>query len=285
MIVTSNALSTGTPITQISFVTQLRGGVISMIKKIYKTTGGAWYDPNPSTTYATYGGVGRSVDAQNYVANMTDLSGNIDTALQSNHTYAPLLQGNAIAYDGSSQYLYSQSGAGASYGFFLCLSFTMTSGNNTNRTLWSDSSASGGFNLRINTSNNAEFSMKTNTGTIYAASSDILTIGTTYVVNAWYDGVNEFVQINNNGTASAGVSGFIPSGGTQFTMARDNNTNNNYFAGNIGEVIYTKNNALTATQRLQIKNFVASKAGGVLTPAASTGALGSTFKLGTSALA
>lgn len=261
-----------------------------MIRGIYASPNvyGAWYDPMPSTTYQDNGASTPSYNGGGSVAYLKDTSGFNDNAKQINHANAPTLGQNSLLLNGSNQFMSSPSGGGSavgngSGGFFFCQAFNMTTGNNTNRTLFSDKSTNGGYQVRINSSNQAEITYGTPSGFGAFAASEIISLNITYVVMVWGDGKTINIQVNNDGVATSTATTIYP-GTTQFTIGADNNSASGYFGGTLWSSVYMANTGLVNNQRQRIKNYCMSKAGVITKPAGIPGKIGSTFVIGQSAL-
>lgn len=162
-------------------------------------------------------------------------------------------------FDGTDDSRTSATGGGSTTGFFWCGVVTV-GGAGTTRIMYSDLSGNSGFEFRIVTSDILRLYVGNGAAFLAADSAASLTVGTTYVLTAWYDGVNGYVQINN-GTPAASASVTAAAGTAGFTEGKSNAAASGYLNGRMYGRVYTKNFCPSASQREQVKRELARQAG------------------------
>lgn len=96
------------------------------------------------------------------------------------------------------------------------------------------------------------------------ATAETASIGTTYLVSAWDDGVNLNAQLDSGVVATVPRSAMI-AGTAEFRIGSATGTSGStafqYYTGNIYAMIYVKDSALTASQRAGQQSYVRVQAG------------------------
>jgi hypothetical protein len=163
--------------------------------------------------------------------------------------------------DGTQMFMTSASGGGGTTGFFYCGAVYVGGGSGLARTLWSDTSGANGLRVRIAATD--KLSLQVGDGASFTlcetANGSVLT-GSSYLVTAWDDETNINVQLGSAAVVSvprpartAGTAGF--------TEGKDNVAAASYFTGRIYNTVYFKDYCPNATERAQIKDYVARAAG------------------------
>lgn len=182
-------------------------------------------------------------------------------ATQSTSTARPILGTDLVDYDGVDDATLMAAGGGGTTGFFLCAAVRPDGGAGAVRTIWSDAGTNTGYIVRLNASNQLEIAAGNGTAYTLAATTDTLTVGTTYVVTAWDDGTNLNVQVNS-GTAGTAARPVVSAGTATATIGKDNGAATGMFNGGIYSLIYVKNGEnVDANDRTAVKTYVAGKAG------------------------
>jgi hypothetical protein len=162
--------------------------------------------------------------------------------------------------DGSDDHMTGATGGGGTAGFFFCRAVTPTGGNATIRTLWSDAGTNTGYRLRLNASNQVEFSAGNGTAFTTVTTAATLALNTTGLITAWDDGVNLNVQLND-GTVASVARPAVAAGTAGFTLGKANGASSNHFAGHCYPGVYLRDTGLTDAQRNQVKLYCKNKAG------------------------
>ncbi len=159
-------------------------------------------------------------------------------------------------FDGIDDFQITSSGGGGSSAFFFCAAIRAGKVGAT-QTLFSDTGTNTGYRIRINASNQLEFSAGNGSSYTTVVTTATLAIGQRAVVTCWHDGVNLNAQINN-GTVAQAAFATASAGTAQTTIGADNNAASSFFTGSVYESIYVKNDVLTAAQILSSQQYCAT---------------------------
>ena len=165
-----------------------------------------------------------------------------------------------LSFLGTDDCFTSATGGGGSAGFFWCGAVTPTGGAGTNTVLFDDSGTNTGYITQIVSDN--KFYLSGGNGTAYtsAVTGSTLSVGTTYLLTAWDDGVNLNVQINAGAVVSI-ARPVIVAGTVGYKRGKRNGAASSYFIGNEYASVYWKNTAGTAAERAIAQAFIRSQAG------------------------
>lgn len=187
-------------------------------------------------------------------------------SLAGNHAYQltsaarPIIRAeDFIDFDGSNDLASVFASGGSTTAFFLCTCIYLDSASLT-QTIWSDAGSNTGFRVRINSSNQLEFSAGNGSSYTTATTTETVSAAGKYLITVWHDGSNLNAQLGN-ATAATTAFATATAGTSGFTLGRDNGAASNYLNGRISATIYVKNSALTEAQRISVQNFVRNKAG------------------------
>lgn len=178
-------------------------------------------------------------------------------------TYNESLSKKYVDFDGVNDSLASVIGGGGTIGFLLCMAVRPTGGAGTNRTIWADTGTNTGYRVRINSSNQLELAAGNGTSYTTIATTETLSVDTTYVVTAWHDAENLYAQLNSAAAASIAFA-TTTAGTAACTIGKDNGAASSYFDGNIYQMVYLKNSATSESQRNQLIQYTAKIAGVIL---------------------
>ena len=132
------------------------------------------------------------------------------------------------------------------------------------QTLFSDAGTNTGYRVRINASNQLEFSAGNGSAYTSVATTRALKIGERAVCTAWHDGVNLYVQLDDGDIASAAFA-TATAGTAGYTIGKDNGAATSYFSGKLFCYLYLRDRLLTADERAQVRAYCAGKAKSVAT--------------------
>lgn len=159
-------------------------------------------------------------------------------------------------FDGIDDFQITTSGGGGTSAFFFCAAIRAGKVGAT-QTLFSDTGTNTGYRVRINASNQLEFSAGNGSAYTTIATTATLAVGQRAVVTCWHDGVNLNAQINS-GTVAQAAFATASAGTAQTTLGADNNAASSFFMGSIYESIYVKNDVLTAAQISSSQQYCAT---------------------------
>lgn len=181
-------------------------------------------------------------------------------AYQSTSGSRPLLRSsNFIDFDGSDDRLSVGIGGGSTTGFFFCSGIYVDSAALTH-TIFSDTGTNTGYRIRINSSNQIEFSAGNGSSYITATTTETVSAAGKYVVTAWHDGSSLKVQLDDGAIASASIA-TASAGSAGLTLGRDNAAASNFLNGRICHPIYVKNASVSSAQINGTKALIRAKAG------------------------
>lgn len=162
-------------------------------------------------------------------------------------------------FDGTDDSQTCATGGGGTSGFYYAEAFRVQGGAGADRTLFSDAGTNTGFRVRVNSSNKLELAGGNNTTFVTAESAATLSVGSTYILEAWHDGANLNVQINGGAIASSAFA--VATAGTAgFTVGKDNGAASSYANGRSYGRVYIKGGKPTDTERLKVRKYLAAKA-------------------------
>jgi hypothetical protein len=166
-------------------------------------------------------------------------------------------------FDGFDDSMSIAAGGGSTTGFFYCGAVNVAGGAGTARTIISDAGANTGYRLRINAANVLELAAGNGVSFTTAVTAGTLTVGNTYVVTAWHDGVNLNVQIGQ-GTVGQTAFGAVTAGTAGMTESKDNGVATSF--GNVGlyNRMYRAGPVPSAAQRAAVQSFMSAKSGAAL---------------------
>lgn len=223
---------------------------------------GSWLsaaDPNTlygvdQTTLVSSTGVG--------LGKWADKSGRANHAIESDAFNAPIYDGDSVTgkpFVNIYHPMTISGGGGGTTGFHLVMGMRQTSSFYTTRTLFSDvpaGNANAGYRVRLNSSNQLEFSAGTGSARVTLTHPLELSDSTDWVLLAWHDGASLNVQLNA-GTIYSVACGTVAAGTTGCTLAGDNGVaNTNVFAGRIYGMVYRTNSGMNTTDRATIRSYV-----------------------------
>lgn len=162
-------------------------------------------------------------------------------------------------YDGVDDHDIATTGGGGSAGFFYCTALKLGA-LGVAQILWSDSGTNTGYRVRINTSNQLE--LAAGNGVAFTASTTVAAVsfGIPALLTAWDDGATLNVQINQ-GAVSSVARPAVVAGTAGFTEGRDNGAATSHLNGSLFDRVYAKDGGITATERANVQNILATKAG------------------------
>jgi len=162
-------------------------------------------------------------------------------------------------FDGIDDFLPSlQDGGGTvAFCFMACKKITQVG---VRQTLFSDAGTNAGYKVELNTSNQLVISAGDGTSYTTATTANAFTLGQTVSIEAYDDGVNIGVRLNN-GTLVTAARPNVSAGTAGFTIGKDNGAASGYFKGNMYGAIYNKNKANTLTERANAITWLRTKGG------------------------
>lgn len=165
-----------------------------------------------------------------------------------------------LQYDGIDDFHFSATGGGAAAEFFFCAAIQVGRVGSI-QTLYSNASSNSGYRVRVNASNQLEFSAGNGSGFTTVA-TDAMVIDQRAVLTAWSDGARLYAQINN-GPVSQQVLGSVATGTASATIGRDNGSATSHFMGRIYGLV-TCHSQVDATHRSSVQQYLNFKMGGLL---------------------
>jgi hypothetical protein len=166
----------------------------------------------------------------------------------------------AARADGFDDSLSCATGGGGNAGFFLCAAVTVNGGAGTDRAIFSDSSGTTGYHIRIDAGNTLRITAGNGAATTGVSTASLLPVGETHVVTIWDDGTNLNAQVDNAATANI-ARPVVVAGTAGFTMLRHNGSASEFFNGDLHSLVYRKDSGLTAAERALVKTWVGKKVG------------------------
>jgi hypothetical protein len=160
------------------------------------------------------------------------------------------------SFDGTDDYHIAAVSGGATTAFFFCASIRLGRVGSV-QTIFSDAGTNTGYRVRINASNQLEFSAGNGSAYTTATTTAALGLAERAVITCWHDGTNLNAQINN-GTVAQAAFATATAGTAQITMGRDNNLTTSPFRGYVYETVYVKNDVQTAGQIASAKTYCAT---------------------------
>lgn len=160
-------------------------------------------------------------------------------------------------------------GGGSTTAFYICcaLKLTFPFGTPSNaRYVFSDHDTlnpNNGYDLYYDVSlDRMVFSQGTGAGRVFATDTTVLNggAGVEFFVNAWDDGVNLNIQVNNGLIITQG-RGTTAAGNAQPTIWEEDTSQSAFNLGNLYGMMWAKNSSLTAPNRAGIKTWLGAKAG------------------------
>lgn len=164
------------------------------------------------------------------------------------------------AFLGTDDNMTSATGGGGTTGFYLCAAILPAGGAGTAREIYSDSGTNTGIHVELDASNKLSMSAGNGTAFTTLASTATVDVSTPYVLEAYIDSGVMYVKING-ATAESVAAPTITAGTAGFTIGKDNLLASDFMIGNFYHLLYVKNSALTAAQRLIERKYAASKIG------------------------
>ena len=162
-------------------------------------------------------------------------------------------------FDGVDDFVSTAGGGGGASGFMLALSAGLDK-TGVVQTLWSDGTANSGYIVRVNASNNVEFSAGNGTDyTTIIFVGKVLEVGSVFTVLCWHDGNNMFIQVDDSAAISTAAP-TVAAGTSSFTIGKDNGAASGYFSGAIYTLVYLKNNSTDANTRDVLRLYCKGKA-------------------------
>jgi hypothetical protein len=159
-------------------------------------------------------------------------------------------------FDGIDDSQITSTGGGGTTSFFFCAAVRVGKVGAV-QTIFSDTGTNTGYRVRINASNQLEFSAGNGTAYTTATTTETLSLAQRAVITCWHDGVNLNAQINNGTTAQSAFA-TATAGTAQITLGKDNNAASSFFAGSIYESVYVKDDVQTAAQISSTKQYCAT---------------------------
>lgn len=194
------------------------------------------------------------------VGNINDRSGNANHATQATSAARPTLQSDSgyigLGFLGTDDSLAAAAGGGTTGGTWVFGLRLVTGGSA--QTVWSDAGTNTGYRIRINSSNQIEFSAGNGSAYTTATVATALTVGDRCVVTCWHDGATLSAQVNN-GTIATAVMGTVTAGTAAFTLGKTNGAASEFFIGRVYEAIYVRNEAKTDLTAAKI--YAANRSG------------------------
>jgi hypothetical protein len=166
-------------------------------------------------------------------------------------------------FDGFDDSLTIAAGGGSVTGFFYCGAIHVAGGAGTARTIVSDAGANTGYRLRINAANVLELAAGNGVSFTTAVTAGTLTVGNTYVITAWHDGVNLNVQIGQ-GTVGQTAFGAVTAGTAGITEGKDNGAASSFANVGLYNRVYRVGTVPSAAQRGSVQTFMSAKSGATL---------------------
>jgi hypothetical protein len=165
----------------------------------------------------------------------------------------------SMLLDGIDDNMVAQSGGGATtqFGFMACVKITQVG---VRQTLFSDAGTNTGYKVELNTSNQLVLSAGNGASYTTATSGNTFAINDTVSIEAYDDGTNLGVVLNN-GTPVTTARPTVSAGTSTFTIGKDNGAASGYFKGDMYGEIYTKNVVVTPTQRANAITYLRAKGG------------------------
>lgn len=184
-------------------------------------------------------------------------------ATQSTAGSSPTLSGSAstpyLTLDGSADFAATATGGKSTAAFYYCASVKIGK-INAAQTLISDTGTNTGYRVRINASNQLEFSAGNGSAyTTIATAGTALALNDTVVLSAWHDGENLNAQIND-GTIYQAAFATATAGTDALTVGKDNGAASSYFGGNIYGM-FNSGPVPNINLRNALKRHYAAKAG------------------------
>lgn len=174
----------------------------------------------------------------------------------------PVLQsdagGFAEVYNGTSAHKTTATGGGSTTGFFWCGALRITKTGSA-QTIFSSTGTNTGYRVRINASNQLEFSAGNGSAFVTAVASASLAGGGRFVLTAWHDGTILRAQVNN-GTVATASMGAVTAGTAQITVGKDNNAALNYFGGWLYYQLH-RQTVPTDSEIAQLKQWIVARVG------------------------
>lgn len=162
----------------------------------------------------------------------------------------------AEVFDGVDDFQIASASGGSTTAFFFCASIRVSKVGSA-QTIFSDTGTNTGYRVRINASNQLEFSAGNGTAYTTINTTATLAVGSRVVVTCWHDGVNLNAQIDN-GTVAQAAFVTATAGTAQITLGRDNNAATSYFGGRMFQAVYVKDDVLTEAQITSTKAYCAA---------------------------
>lgn len=163
-------------------------------------------------------------------------------------------------FDGVDDNYTGTTGGGGTTGFFYCAAHRIDGGAGTVRTLFSDRGTNTGYRVCINASNKLELSAGNGVAFTTVESAATLSVGSTYVIAAWHDGVNLYVQINQGAIASTAFA-TATAGSASFTVGKSNTAASEFLNGLLYGDIYVQNGGVSDTNRAKTQRWLANRSG------------------------
>ena len=162
----------------------------------------------------------------------------------------------AESFDGIDDFQITAAGGGSTSAFFFCAAIRLNKVGAA-QTIFSDTGTNTGYRVRINVSNQLEFSAGNGAAYTTINTTATLGIGSRVVITCWHDGANLNAQINN-GTVAQGAFASAIAGTAQITLGRDNNAATSYFGGRLYQEVYTKDDVPTPSEIAATKTYCAN---------------------------
>jgi hypothetical protein len=163
-------------------------------------------------------------------------------------------------FDGFDDSLSIAAGGGSTTGFFYCGAIHVAGGAGTDRRIVGDNTATTGYVVRVNASDQLELLGGHGAGFAGVATVATLPVGQTHVVTAWDDGVNFKAQIDGGAVASA-ARPVVVAGTAAITEGKAATGPFLFFNGSLYNRIYRAGPPPDAAQRAAVQRYIASKAG------------------------
>jgi hypothetical protein len=151
----------------------------------------------------------------------------------------------AGSLDGSDDHWTVAAGGGATTGAVWVVGLRLNA-LGAARTIWSDAGTNTGYRLRINASNQVEFSAGNGTAYTTATVATAMTLGERVVISARHDGATLSVQVNNGAVATASM-GAVTAGTAGITIGKANGAASEYLPAYLYGCIYVRDPAKAAT--------------------------------------
>jgi hypothetical protein len=244
---------------------------ISGVLQVFPTTGsnlpnivapGSYTGYGPGGNFAIFRMTAAGATCSITIDGMEYVAGN--HALQATSPSRPVWAQDGAFYrdtfDGFDDSLSIAAGGGSTTGFFYCGAVNVAGGAGTARTIISDAGANTGYRLRINAANVLELAAGNGVSFTTAVTAGTLTVGNTYVVTAWHDGVNLDVQIGQ-GTVGQTAFGAVTAGTAGMTEGKDNGAASSFLNGSVYNLVYRAGPTPSAAQIAAVQRYIAGKAG------------------------